>query len=764
MAKTNPRLKAALYYAAELGWPVFPIYGIGPDEVCTCARGATCDRPGKHPITKHGLHDASTDEERIRRWWATHPSANVGIACGAGAGFWVLDVDDREQLHELFSEQGPEWSETWTQHTGGGGLHLFFEFKGDGSDPSSRVGVFGRAGVDVRSEGGYIVVAPSLHASGKEYEFDDLNGLAPWSEGAELRAAPDWLLAKLASRGRTAPPGDEAAHEGLLEPEEVRDIRSALNAIEVGPGLRDVWVRVGMALKSTGAGQQAFGLWRDWAQQSEKQPSMREARRVWDSFGADCAVGVSTLFYMARENGWVDLEVSSPAAATLPVPAEAALPDQDQEPGEPPTDRNPLPPGALAVEGLLGELTEEVERRSYRPQPLLGLGASLAALGTVFGRRWRCPLGTRTNLFVLGLGPTGCGKDAARQVCKDAFLGSGLQKLLGGERLASGVGVLSALKREPRQLFLLDEFGELMRAVTDPRGGPHLKTVLPILMQIYSSAKGLFLGQEYADRKGDEPRQDLFEPHACLYATSTPESFFDGLRMRQVHDGFLNRFLVLPVRDPRPQVNDGLEAGPISSDLLAHLTEAEEAGRQGDAQPSLADIAAQETGAPGKSEARELPFEGAAQEAFKAFELDLDARYREAPEARFWALWQRVVENSRKVAMIRALGREPGDPLVTEEDARWALSLVAWATRDLEALVSSNVHEDHVGAQLARVRDAIPEGSWLTKSELLRVLRMRSRDLDELLKTLTESGDLMARKRETGGRGRPAIEYRAKNS
>jgi hypothetical protein len=65
-------LAAALRYAG-MGYRVFP-----------CAPG------GKHPLTGHGFHDATADPDQIERWWARHPSANVGIAT---EGLIVIDVD-----------------------------------------------------------------------------------------------------------------------------------------------------------------------------------------------------------------------------------------------------------------------------------------------------------------------------------------------------------------------------------------------------------------------------------------------------------------------------------------------------------------------------------------------------------------------------------------------------------------------------------------------------------------------------------------------
>jgi hypothetical protein len=71
------------------------------------------------------------------------------------------------------------------------GRHLWF--RADGPIPSSagRVG----AGLDVRGEGGYVVVPPSVHPDGTLYRW--ANNLAP-------APAPDWLI-RLAQKKPGAP-------------------------------------------------------------------------------------------------------------------------------------------------------------------------------------------------------------------------------------------------------------------------------------------------------------------------------------------------------------------------------------------------------------------------------------------------------------------------------------------------------------------------------------------------------------------------------
>ncbi len=183
----NALLDAALGYAAR-GWPVFPCHtpkGGG----CDCHR-ADCGSPGKHPRTKNGAHDATTDAVQIERWWAMWPQASIGIATGAASGLYVLDVDPQhgggDSLADLEREHGP-LPDSPEVLTGGGGRHVVFAHPG-GHLPSA-VGI--APGLDIRADGGYIIAAPSLHESGRRYGWDA--ALNPTTTA--LAAPPTWLLA-----------------------------------------------------------------------------------------------------------------------------------------------------------------------------------------------------------------------------------------------------------------------------------------------------------------------------------------------------------------------------------------------------------------------------------------------------------------------------------------------------------------------------------------------------------------------------------------
>lgn len=139
--KSVPMLAAALWYAAQ-DLTVFP-----------------CRAGSKLPATPHGFKDATTDEGRIRAWWADMPAANIGVATGGLAD--VVDCDSWEGA-DAFADIGeppPLLGVSITPR----GRHYWIPATGRGC--STRL----RPGLDWRGTGGYAVAPPSATSDGSYY-------------------------------------------------------------------------------------------------------------------------------------------------------------------------------------------------------------------------------------------------------------------------------------------------------------------------------------------------------------------------------------------------------------------------------------------------------------------------------------------------------------------------------------------------------------------------------------------------------------------
>lgn len=188
-------VNAALRYA-EAGWPVLPLHR-PINEGCSCGKKA-CPSPGKHPRTRNGVKDATTDPETIKQWWSQWPEANVGIATGRVSDLVVVDVDEgkggAESLENLQKLYGtlPPTREVRT----GAGRHLYYRYSAAGKKLLNAVGLGGFEGIDLRTDGGYVVAPFSQHANGTFYHWLNEDDLAPLPDivvtlAMKLESVPD---------------------------------------------------------------------------------------------------------------------------------------------------------------------------------------------------------------------------------------------------------------------------------------------------------------------------------------------------------------------------------------------------------------------------------------------------------------------------------------------------------------------------------------------------------------------------------------------
>jgi hypothetical protein len=253
--KVETLRSAAVAYAAR-GWRVFPVQVRGKRPLFPkCQKNLDAEKAGEPETCKggcgefgHGLHDATSDPATVDAWWEVNPNANIGLHCGPGSGVWTLDVDteapkprkaggeicvsgldalaDLERAHGVLPA-------TRRARTGRGGLHYLWR-----CPPGRKVGNKGtivlpdgrRASIDVRAEGGYIVLAPSVHENGTPYR---------WLDEIEPTDAPAWLLdlvAPVAAErpARTAPA--RAVPEGSRERKYVAKVLDGVCADLAGMG------------------------------------------------------------------------------------------------------------------------------------------------------------------------------------------------------------------------------------------------------------------------------------------------------------------------------------------------------------------------------------------------------------------------------------------------------------------------------------------------------------------------------------------------
>ena len=318
----NPVLSAALAYAAR-GWPVFP-----------------CKPTNKHPMTKHGHLDASTDPVLITQWFTpqpTQPMPLIGIPMGARSGLMCADLDrhDPEIADGVATWQ--QWCQDHNDRTvtrshrtpTNNGAHKIYKWLPDyRSIPSGDLG----PGIELKAEGGFAILPPGQM-------LDENAGEYVLVEDAPVAPVPAWFQAKCDAyfsarterrqRGRRSAPAPvaPAAQSTLVDDSraskqeipcwtdgDLWELRLALRCIDVGKNTYDTWYKVAAALRNDVGGDLGFEQFCWWSQFGP-QYTLAECQDKWRKVVDITDIGIGTIYHFANENNW---EVIYPADGVSP--------------------------------------------------------------------------------------------------------------------------------------------------------------------------------------------------------------------------------------------------------------------------------------------------------------------------------------------------------------------------------------------------------------------------------------------------------------
>ncbi|OGH27386.1 MAG: hypothetical protein A3D82_01680 [Candidatus Levybacteria bacterium RIFCSPHIGHO2_02_FULL_40_29] len=141
----NNCLQEALYLLEKHGWNVIPV---GKD---------------KKPLIEWKKYQTiKATREEILNWFKEYPDANIAVVTGKISNLIVVDIDPRhggttKEFNRIITVKAK---------TGGDGEHFYFLYE---EGIQNHVGI--RPGIDIRGEGGFVITPPSIHKSGKRYEW-----------------------------------------------------------------------------------------------------------------------------------------------------------------------------------------------------------------------------------------------------------------------------------------------------------------------------------------------------------------------------------------------------------------------------------------------------------------------------------------------------------------------------------------------------------------------------------------------------------------
>jgi hypothetical protein len=303
--KASPCLDAALVYA-DFGFAVMPV------DVATKV-------PHKAAKYSNGRRwGATQDPKQIRRDFKKWPDAGIGIPTGIDNGIWVLeadtplghDVDGIANLQALI-DANSQLPETRMALSPSGSIHYFFTHPNKGLVRNSASAL--ALGVDVRGEGGYVIVDPSIKPGVGQYR---------WSNKAGFSHAPPWLVTLVTETPTKHRPGDPLApFSKVAEALDLlsNDASSQWQIVDAdGVVLKEYkgwegWNTIALAIyRATSGSDEGFAIFDRWCRKNPKydnEQSKRYTWRTWYKRFPSCPpikVTVATLFAIVGDEhpGW----------------------------------------------------------------------------------------------------------------------------------------------------------------------------------------------------------------------------------------------------------------------------------------------------------------------------------------------------------------------------------------------------------------------------------------------------------------------------
>lgn len=692
-------LAAALRYA-ELGYRVFP-----------CVPGT------KLPITKHGFHDAVTNAAQIERWWAEHPTANIGIAT---AGILVIDIDGKDNPWPGDPDHAADLAGAGAVAlTPRGGRHYLFrrppgkEWKCSASKLAP--------GVDVRTDGGYIVATPSVIEEGS-YRWGE--GLDLDEPADRLPDPPHWLVLAL----------DQVATGSTPQELPAADDGTDSDGHPIPMGQRnDTLARLAGAMRRVGMSVTEIAAALHQTNRVRCQPPLpdQEVDRIASSIGR-----------------YRPDEVSVALAEDHYAQMQAAVDQDEVEPALP--DPGPIPDELLHVPGFIDEVMQYTLATAPYPEPVLAFAGALTLQALLAGRKVRDAMDNRTNLYVLGLANSGVGKDHARKVNTKILYEVGLADCL-GTSFASGEGIEDRLFAQPATLFQVDEIDGMLMRVGQAKDARH-EAIVSMLLQLYSSASNVYVMRA----KANTERAVIEQPCLCLFGTAVPKHFYEALSARLMTNGFLARLLILECRK-RGVGRDDTDQ-PIPASIL-------EAARW---------WATYQPGASGNlmewhPKPYRVPQTPEAEAVFREIRERADDQYTQcelANDPAGMAIWARAYEKVRRLALIYAVSSDRTHPEIRPEGAIWAGTFVEHQTRRMLYMARHHACESEFDGKRKRLLDVLHQwrkqhgDEWMPFWKINRKLPWSTREHEDLRDTLLQQRLIESKVMQNGQRGRPGQVYR----
>ena len=420
-----------------------------------------------------------------------------------------------------------------------------------------------------------------------------------------------------------------------------------------------------------------------------------------------------------------------------------------------------FPADLLQVDGLLRQIIDECARSApQRSQPSYAMAAAICCVGVLAGRRYRSPSDLRTNIYALTLGKSSSGKGHPQKVVRQLLHKAKFGNFLSA-KWKSGSGMQTEFRDWPVRISIYDEVGDWLGGLSDRRTPRHIVEIKEQMMAWFSAANDTVEGGAYANTQ-ERARYDIIQPHLCFLGATTPDAFFRSLQSGAMSDGFIPRFMVFPPDKVTPKLIKRPAMLEISDAMIDAARDIAGPQRTGNLVGVVPDNSYNV-----EPELITVPYDDEGQA-----EHDRNMDRVEAIVRNDFAGWcsdalvGKWGEHAVKLAMVRAISRDPVNPVLDQLCANWGWRVAEWCVEGINRMAGRHMADNQVEREVKHVLGMIQDAGQpgITKGELTRRTRaIEGKRLEQILAGLCQAEDITLEAIPAGpSGGRPGIRYRVR--
>jgi hypothetical protein len=407
----------------------------------------------------------------------------------------------------------------------------------------------------------------------------------------------------------------------------------------------------------------------------------------------------------------------------------------------------------LSVDGIIGDIVNWVDSSSPKKQKILSLAGALSSMACILGRKVKTTSGLRTNLYIMSVGETGCGKDSVRKCIKRLYSKIGSIGHI-CDSFTSEAAIEDNLVDNPSMLALVDEAGDFLKSVDDKNAQSWVKSIKPMMLKMTGAAQSIYIPRLKTVGKDSKRQIPIENPCFSFYGSTNPHDFLPTITRNNIANGLLGRFIVFESNDNNPVPIRGFKENKDIPECILDWFNFWQHRFD-----SVGNLAFKNHDSIVVNETQE------ATDYFYEFEMVLHDKIDKLQDIDgIFEPYTRLAETAKKLSLVYACGKCKENPIINIDCAKWSCELSMVLLDSIMSRIDNVEVETPYTKKINSVIRAFKKDfGWHTKSWAMKKFRMNAKETGDILSDLIATGEI-EHKSEKNENGNIVVNFRIKNS